>query len=189
MRGKKTISVLLVMLIALAGLEIVRIYTGDGVSQRPEHSKFSSFLHTIPDAPAPEVASPPTWRNATAHERNAAQQSIHSQLDAFRTDDYFKATYFQSAGLRSHFRNVDGFRTMMVRNYPQFAKYKSVKFGDARANKPGDEVMVEATVTGVDGIVQKAVYTMHLESGIYRVESVAGGQMSAIGGPGREQRS
>ena len=88
-----------------------------------------------------------------------------AQLKAFKANDYERATKYQSEGLRGNFETPDDFRRMMQRSYPQFANYKSVVFGEARATKNGDAIRVPVTLTGVDRVVVKAVYVMVREKG------------------------
>lgn len=121
------------------------------------------------DEPAPP---PPKLRDPTAAERKAAEKAIEDQLKAFKADDYKKAEQYQSAGLRENFESPEQFRRMMKAAYPQFANYKSVKFGQARCDDKAEMVMIEATVTGQDGVVVRAVYMMVKEEGEYRVGGV-----------------
>jgi hypothetical protein len=116
------------------------------------------------------------WRNSTASERKSVMKSIVAQLDAFKKDDYAHAVVYQSSELKQHFARVDTFRTMMIRNYPQFAHYKSVTFGAARTEPGGHMVEIMAHVTGEDGMKADGLYIMKLEDGLYRVASVEGGR-------------
>jgi hypothetical protein len=118
---------------------------------------------------------PPEDRTATAEERKAVTGAIETQLKAFRDDDYAKATKYQSLDLRKNFEKPEEFRTMMRRSYPQFANYKSVKFGDALCTKDGDMCRIHVTVTGKDGVTVTAYYLMVKEEGQWRVSSVLGG--------------
>jgi hypothetical protein len=117
-------------------------------------------------------AAPMEQRAPTEAERKSAVDAIEAQLKAFKADDYKKAETYQSAGLRQNFRSTDEFREMMKKGYPQFANYKSVRFGDARCNAKGDQLQVRVTVTGQDGVTVRAVYLMVREEGQYRVGSV-----------------
>jgi uncharacterized protein DUF4864 len=122
-----------------------------------------------PDAGEPELRVP------TDAERKAAIASIEAQLKAFKQDDYEKAAKYQTTGLRRNFRSAAEFRQMMREAYPQFANYKTVTFGEARCDKKGDLLLIQATVTGQDGVTVRAVYQMVREEGEYRVGGVAGG--------------
>jgi hypothetical protein len=184
MQSNKPIAIVILVALLFAGLHVVGQLTGSGIGPRKDGSKLSSLDHTLPQLPdAPSGDNGPgspeqAWVSASAANKKAAQKSITAQLDAFKQDDYFKATFYQSAGLRTHFRDVASFRSMMLSAYPQFARYKSVVYGAARQNPAADTVMVEATVTGKDGVVQHAIYTMVKEDSVYRVASVAGGQFA-----------
>ncbi|HEY3330971.1 MAG TPA: DUF4864 domain-containing protein [Capsulimonadaceae bacterium] len=188
MKTRTAVAALVVLVVLFAALQTVRSLTGDGTGSAEKRSKLSSLFHTMPEFNRQPPPAPAPLKAATEAQKKAAQKSITAQLDAFRQDDYYKARFYQGAGLQGHFRDADSFRTMMIHSYPQFAHYKSVKYGSARTDSDGEHVMIEADVTGKDGIVQHAIYSMHLENGVYRVESVMGGSAPVIGGPGREQR-
>lgn len=132
-------------------------------------------------APAGQAANalPTKMRAATAAERNAAIASIETQLKAFRDDDYEKAQKYQARELRENFETLDQFRRMMKQGYPQFANYKSAKFGEARASEDGRIVEIPITLTGKDGVTVKADYVLVKEDGEYRVASVFGGSPPA----------
>ena len=119
------------------------------------------------------------WRDATPEERRAAIASIRGQLDAFRRDDYEKAAFYQSSSLRSLFPSPGAFRRMITTRYPQFARYKTVEFGRARADKEGSYVSVRARLTGRDGVAMRAMYMMVREGEEYRVEGVIGGGLAS----------
>jgi hypothetical protein len=127
----------------------------------------SQGVRLVQDAPAPMEPRAPTEA-----ERKAASDAIEAQLKAFKADDYKKAEKYQSAGLKQNFRSTDEFREMMKRGYPQFANYKSVRFGDARCDAKGDNVQINVTVVGHDNVTVRAVYLMVREEGQYRVSSV-----------------
>lgn len=115
---------------------------------------------------------PAKMRSAKAAERQAAVNSIQTQLKAFGRDDYKTAITYQSAGLKKNFSSVDAFRTMMVRVYPEFAHYKTVVFGPAQCDPAGAHLAIPVSVIGQDGVTVKALYLMVREGKIYRVEGV-----------------
>jgi len=129
-------------------------------------------------------------RPAKPLERQAAILSIQTQLKAFARDDYKTAITYQSAGLKKNFASPDAFRTMMVRAYPEFAHYKSVQFGPARADAAGTHIAIPAAVTGQDGVTVRAFYFLVRENKTYRIEGVQGGVQrppdSTVGTPGRD---
>ena len=114
-------------------------------------------------------------RPAKAAERQAAILSIQTQLNAFARDDYKTAIIYQSAGLKKNFATPDAFRTMIVRAYPEFAHFKSVQFGAARADTTGNHLAIPVAVTGRDGITVRALYFLVRENKTYRIEGVHGG--------------
>ncbi|HEX9997045.1 MAG TPA: DUF4864 domain-containing protein [Abditibacterium sp.] len=135
-----------------------------------------------PTRPAPKAKSklapkPKTtqrvWKPATSAQRAAVAASIRAQLDAFKRDDWAKAATYQSENLRRNFRSLAQFRSIIESTYPQFANYASISFDQARAL--GDRVEIAVRLVGKDGVKVAAIYQMHKEKGIYRVEGVQGG--------------
>lgn len=135
----------------------------------------------------PEAAP---MRPAKAIERAAAINSIQAQLKAFRKDDYKTAVTYQSAGLRKNFASPEAFRAMMLRVYPEFAHFKSVRFSAAQCDPSGVHLAIPAAVTGQDGVTIHALYLMVREGKVYHVEGVAGGAQApmdnAVDVPGRD---
>lgn len=123
-----------------------------------------------------------SWKPASKFQKAQAAKSITAQLEAFKKDDYVTAVKFQSSTLRHNFASVAQFRQMMNRAYPQFAHYKTVEYGAAVASPDGQYVNLAVRVTGRDGIKVRAVYVMRRENGLYRVDSVAGGEPRASPG-------
>lgn len=141
-----------------------------------------------PAEPNPSSEAASTWRAATPKERSAAIRSIIAQLEAFKADDYERATTYQSRGLKGNFSSVKNFRHMITENYPQFAHYKKASFGATLATRSGEAVQAPIILTGQDGVTVHAVYLMALENGVYRVMSVSGG-LDSSGGNLREPHS
>lgn len=133
-------------------------------------------------APAFAQGKPPaasstsdTMRPAKAAERQAVAAAITAQLKAFQKGDFQKAAQYQSVNLKRNFPSIAAFRQMMKAGYPEFTNYKSVQFGDARADTSGRHVLMPVTLTGKDGITLHALYVMVKEGKVYRVDGVAGG--------------
>jgi hypothetical protein len=131
------------------------------------------MLRRVPVRPARPL------RAATAGERAAAIRSIVAQLEAFKADRYELAARYQSRALKNNFRSTENFRDVIQRTYPQFAHYKSAKFGAARASQDGKLLEISILLTGQDGVQVKALYQMALEDGQYRVAGVNGGAKTA----------
>jgi hypothetical protein len=132
--------------------------------------------HTAaPRLAADEKAPDEDTRKPTDAELKAATTAIEAQLKAFKADDYERALKYQSEDLRDNFESAAEFRRMMRKSYPEFANYKSIIFGEARATKNGEAIRISVTVTGMDRVVVKAVYVMVREKGEYKVGGVGGG--------------
>lgn len=128
-----------------------------------------------------QEAPPENWKDAPATEKAAAQKIIMTQLEAFKADDYEEAAKYQASGLRENFASTEQFREVIKTNYPQFANYKSVKWGKARSDGP--MLQIQIVITGKDGVQIAALYSMIQEEGgekgkskkEYRVSGVSGG--------------
>ena len=128
-------------------------------------------------------APPAQWKEAPAIEVKQAQKVIVAQLEAFKADDYQEAAKYQSAGLRDNFGSVEQFRQAIKTNYPQFANYKSIKWGKARIN--GLQLQIQVVITGQKDAQIAALYSMIKEPVDgkdrvileYRVSGVDGGSM------------
>ena len=111
-------------------------------------------------------------RPASPAEKQAAILSITKQLDAFRSDDYKSAARCQSSMLKRNFASLEAFRQTIKRQYPVFADYKSVSYGQAMADPTGQYLKVMVAVTGRNGVRNLAEYLMVLENKVYRVDGV-----------------
>ncbi len=119
--------------------------------------------------------SGPTLTPAKPAVAKAVKASIIAQLNAFKKDDYAKASIYQSSLLRQNFTSADAFRSMMKTQYPEFASYKSISFGPIETTSDKKAVEAAVKLTGTDGYTVAAVYLMIMENGLYRVAGVQGG--------------
>ncbi len=145
----------------------------------------------IPIAPEMKVAqaqeqdeAPANWKVAPEKEKQAAQKIIVAQLEAFKADDYKAAEKYQASGLKQSFASTEQFEQMIKANYPQFAHYKDVKWGDARIDGP--QLQIQMVIVGQDDAQIAALYSMIKEEVTddkgkttmeYRVSGVNGGSM------------
>lgn len=128
-----------------------------------------------------QEAPPENWKAAPEAEKKAAQKIIMAQLEAFNADDYQEAVKYQAAALRQNFASVEQFRQVIKENYPQFANYKSVKWGKSRIDGP--MLQIQIVITGKDDVQIAALYSMIKEDVgekgkpkmEYRVSGVSGG--------------
>lgn len=125
--------------------------------------------------------SPVKVRAATGAERATAAKIIKAQLEAFKKDDYMTAMEYQSEALKSNFGVAVRLREMVVSNYPHFANYASVRFGQALSHEEGRVIQMEAIVTGRRGQSGKAIYYLIRENGRYLIQGVEGGRTSYRG--------
>lgn len=116
------------------------------------------------------------YREPTTGERQLAMSSIEGQLQAFRSGDYVRAVDFQASALRGQLGSPQAFRRMMQRSYPQFARYRSISFLEARCNDSGERFQFRVMVTGEDDVTVGALYVLVREDGQYRISEVRGGQ-------------
>lgn len=123
-------------------------------------------------------------RPARSKEIQGAHRTIEGQLNAFKADDYIRAATFQSIMFKNRFRSPDDFREMIQRFYPEFSRYRTVKYDNIWASKEGDFLDVPVLLTGQDNITVKATYQLHRENGSYRIWGVRGGGHMFQQGPG-----
>ena len=139
---------------------------------------------------AASAQAPSLVRAAKPAERTAAINAIQAQLKAFGRGDYKAAIVYQSSGLKRNFASPEQFRAMIMHVYPEFAHSKRAVFGPAQSDAAGAHLVIPTAVTGTDGITVHAVYLMVREGKSYKVEGVAGGEVtppSAIdSGPSRD---
>lgn len=161
MKRQRPLALSLALACAVCALAVLRPYRG--------------LLFSPAAAQGAGAPSAGQMRPAKPTERQAASASITAQLRAFQKDDFQKAVQYQSANLKRNFPSVAGFRQMMRAAYPQFTNYKSVKFGDARADASGQHVLMPITLVGQDGVILHALYLMVKEGKTYHVDGVMGG--------------
>lgn len=143
----------------------------------------TSALPLAPEMAAAQAqeAPPQNWKVAPEKEVKAAQKIIMAQLEAFKADDYDEAAKYQAAGLRDSFASTEQFRQVIKNNYPQFANYKTVKWGKSRIDGP--LLQIQVVITGQDDVQIAALYSMvkedvgekGKEKWEYRVSGVSGG--------------
>jgi hypothetical protein len=131
--------------------------------------------HRVQEDHRMSLAEANLWRVANQKERHAALVSIRGQLEAFKKGDYQLATRYQSEELRGNFSTAQSFQAMIETIYPQFAHYRTARFGPAWTDREGERMQIPVTLTGQDGVRVHAIYYMVREKGEYRVSGVMGG--------------
>lgn len=121
-------------------------------------------------------ADPRTWRLAPRPVREAVLASVRAQLAAFRADDYARAFWYQSSGLRRNFAGPSAFRAQITRGYPEFAHSRRAQFGPVVANPTRQRAAVVVTVAGQNGYQAQGLFLMVREDKIYHVGGVVGGR-------------
>ena len=145
--------------------------------------KGSSAVPLAPEMAAAQAqeAPPANWKAAPENEKKAAQKIIMAQLEAFKADDFEEAEKYQASGLRQSFASTEQFRQAIKNNYPQFADYKEIQWGQARI--AGPMLQLQIVITGQDDVQIAALYSMlkedvgekGKEKMEYRVTGVSGG--------------
>ena len=137
-------------------------------------------------APAPEdsEAPEPDWKIAPDTEKKAAEKIIVAQLEAFKADDYKEAEKYQASGLKDSFASTEQFRQVIKQNYPQFANYKAVKWGNARI--AGPLLQIQIVITGQDDAQLVALYSMIKENVGAKGEEKLEYRVSGVGGGSEE---
>lgn len=105
-------------------------------------------------------------------EVKAAQDTIDSQIRAFRAGENDTAYSFAAPGIRSFYPTVDGFMDMVSRGYAPVHRPRSYAFGKSR--EEGGTVVQQVLVVGPDGKDYEAVYTLELQpDGVFRITGVS----------------
>lgn len=103
----------------------------------------------------------------------AAQKSIESQLLAFRADDPSTAYGFAAPSIRRMFPTQDIFMSMVRQGYRPVHRSTGFSFGPAQIDLAG-RVMQKVTITGSDGKLYDALYTLdRQEDGSYLISGVS----------------
>ena len=118
------------------------------------------------------------WIPACPEGTAMAKKAIIAQLQAFKANDYVTAAKYQAAQLPPTPAAAANFRSIMRRDYPEFANFKSITFQAATEDSSGTTIRIPAVVTGADGVTVKATYLMQLERGSLLVAGVSGGLRS-----------
>lgn len=104
--------------------------------------------------------------------RQAAQEIIRSQIEAFKAGQDAAAYSYASPTIRGFFPDVAIFMDMVKRGYAPVYAPRNYDFG--RAKEPSEGVVVqELLVTGPDGKPWTAVYTLvRQEDGAWKINGV-----------------
>lgn len=103
----------------------------------------------------------------------AAQQSIERQLLAFRSGDVSAAYNYAAPNIKLMFPTEDIFMSMVRSGYRPVQRSTGFSFGPAQLSKSG-RILQRVTITGDDGKVYEALYTMERQAdGSYLISGVS----------------
>lgn len=123
----------------------------------------SALLLVAGAARADEVA------NLPAAEKQAIQEVITDQIDAFREDDEPRAFGYASPGIQFMFGNPQRFTAMVRQGYQPVYHPRSMAFGDLLV--VDGNLVQELAVIGPDGQPHLARYVMeHEPDGTWRID-------------------
>jgi hypothetical protein len=123
-----------------------------------------------PTAPGTEAWLPQMW-----------QDTITTQIEAFRTHDSAGALRMASEAFRSSFPDAETFyRVIVGSGYAPIALSRTHQFGDCR-RVDADRVMQDVTLIGADQSLYSARYLLGREADGWRVEAVQLTDEKAIG--------
>jgi hypothetical protein len=102
-------------------------------------------------------------------DRQAIEQVITGQIDAFRHDDEPGAFGYASPGIQFMFGNAERFMSMVRQGYQPVYRPRSVAFGDLLV--VDGNLVQEVAVIGPDGLPHLARYVMeHEPDGTWRID-------------------
>lgn len=115
----------------------------------------------------------PTAGLAGDAEVNSAQQTITSQLEAFKAEDGESAYGYAAPNVKRIFPSVERFMDMVRSGYPQVNAPKSYEMG--RSLELSDrEIVQEVLIVGPDNRSWKAIYTLQLQpNGNWQITGVS----------------
>jgi ketosteroid isomerase-like protein len=103
-----------------------------------------------------------------AADRDAIQQTIRRQMDAFQHDDASGAFAFAAPGTQQRFADAATFLEMVRRAYQPVYHPRGVDF--TKLSTPDGEVVQSVELIGPDGAAYTALYTMEREAdGSWRI--------------------
>ncbi len=111
-------------------------------------------------------------QDVTDADRQAFQEIIGSQIEAFRADDGARAFSYASPNIKSIFSTPDIFMGMVRKGYAPVYRTQSVKFGDVTQELGGPTQKV--LLIGPNGGAWTALYAMQKQDdGTWKISAVA----------------
>ena len=105
----------------------------------------------------------------SASDRQAIEQVIKSQLDAFRRDAGDAAFGAASPNIQSMFGNATHFMAMVQQGYPPVYRSRSAEFEQVQTID--DRIVQRVMLIGPDGAAVTALYTMeHEPDGTWKID-------------------
>jgi hypothetical protein len=94
---------------------------------------------------------------------------IHSQLDAFRAEDFPLAYSQASFGMRQKF-SQEQFEKLIRRDYADIARADRIEFGDVKIRD--NRALIQVFFFGRDGSVQPCIYNLIYEEQRWKINGV-----------------
>jgi len=97
------------------------------------------------------------------------EETVRRQLEALQRSDFGQAYTYAARGIRQRF-DVSAFRTMVVREFPEFVH--SSKMAVDRKEIDDNDAVFEVSVTGAEKTILRVRYILVREDGHWRVSGV-----------------
>ena len=110
------------------------------------------------------------WAEGGMSPDPAIENTIQSQFEAFKADDFARAFTFASPNIQGLFGTPDRFGMMVRQGYPMVWRPESVEFLGARSEGPF--LRQEVLVRDADGRLHKLAYSM--------IETEAGWKIAGV---------
>jgi len=100
----------------------------------------------------------------------AIKDTIQSQIDAFKVDDFAAAFEFASPSIRMMFRTPENFGTMVRNGFPMVWRPDSVRYGGLSTH--AGSLWQEVTITDQDGVQHALAYRMEPSENGWKIAGV-----------------
>lgn len=98
------------------------------------------------------------------------EETINSQFDAFRADDYGAALGYATPRLQRYFQTPENFRQMVTNGYPMVQNPAEVRFLERRG--AGEDIWQVVQITDPGGFTHLLAYLMQQTESGWRIGAV-----------------
>lgn len=112
------------------------------------------------------------WRDATAKERQIAQQIVQEQLRAFRDKNYQKAIDLETERFAANLSTLSQLSRLIENSYPAFNHVRSIQWRRTFYNDADKSIRLGLRFTTTRKEIIGVRYSLKLENKQYRIDSI-----------------